>query len=73
VRFAWSGEGRALRILAISIHNTILEQFRFEMLHISKFSFSKKKRFPAESTPRCGALHFCAASEHLHFFKGKMP
>ncbi|SCM74287.1 hypothetical protein KL86DES1_21846 [uncultured Desulfovibrio sp.] len=32
------------------------------MLHISKFSFR----------PRCGALHFRAALEHLHFFKGKM-
>jgi len=35
-----------------------LEQINFEMLLISKFSFSRKMRFSAESTPRCGALHF---------------
>jgi hypothetical protein len=41
------------------------------MLLISKFSFSRKMRFSAESTPRCGALHESAALEHLHFFKVK--
>ncbi|MEG6501916.1 MULTISPECIES: hypothetical protein, partial [unclassified Desulfovibrio] len=41
-------------------------------LHISKCSFSRKVRFSAESTPHCGALHFRAALEHLHFFKVKM-
>ncbi|SCM73863.1 hypothetical protein KL86DES1_21580 [uncultured Desulfovibrio sp.] len=42
------------------------------MFHISKFSFSRKMRFAAESTPRCGALYFRTALEHLHFFKVKM-
>ncbi|SCM72537.1 hypothetical protein KL86DES1_20684 [uncultured Desulfovibrio sp.] len=42
------------------------------MLHISKFSFSRKMRFSAESTPRCGELHFRTALEQLHFFKVKM-
>ncbi|MGE4310441.1 hypothetical protein [Desulfovibrio sp.] len=32
-----------------------------EVLHISKFSFSRKMRSSAESTPRCGALHSHAA------------
>jgi hypothetical protein len=41
------------------------------MLHIPKFSFSRKIRFSAESTPRCGALHVRAALERLHFFKVK--
>ncbi|SCM73221.1 hypothetical protein KL86DES1_21147 [uncultured Desulfovibrio sp.] len=49
-----------------------LEQVNFEMLHISKFSFSRKMRFSAESTPRCGALYFRTALEQLHFFKVKM-
>ena len=49
-----------------------IEQINFEMLHISKFSFSQKMRSSAESTPRCGTLHFRAALEHLHFFKVKM-
>ena len=49
-----------------------LEQINFEMRSISKLSFSRKKRFSAESTPRCGALHESAALEHLHFFKVKM-
>jgi len=49
-----------------------LEQINFEMLHISKFSFNRKMRFSAESTPRCGVLHFRAALEHLPFFKVKM-
>jgi len=51
---------------------TIPEQINFEMLLISKFSFSRKIRFPAESTPRCGALREGAALEHLCFFKVKM-
>ncbi|SCM71839.1 hypothetical protein KL86DES1_20232 [uncultured Desulfovibrio sp.] len=46
-----------------------LEQINFEMRSISKFSFSRKMRFSAESTPRCGALHESAALEHLHFFQ----
>ncbi|SCM74128.1 hypothetical protein KL86DES1_21748 [uncultured Desulfovibrio sp.] len=49
-----------------------LEQINFEMLHISKCSFSRKMRFAAGSTPRCGALYFRTALEQLHFFKGKM-
>ena len=59
--------GRLLRRITAQ-----LEQVNFEMLHISKFSFSRKMRFSAESTPHCGALHFRAALEHLHFFKVKM-
>ena len=50
----------------------ILELINFEILHISKFSFSRKVRFSAESTPCYGALHFRAALERLHFFKVKM-
>jgi hypothetical protein len=47
----------------------ILEQINFELLLLSKFSFSPKIRFSAEPTPHCGALHFRAALGHLHFFK----
>ena len=39
----------------------VMEQINFEMLHISKCSFSRKMRLAVESTPRCGALHFRAA------------
>ena len=49
-----------------------LEQINFEMQYISKLSFCQKMRFSAEPTPRCGALHSCAASGHLNFFKVKM-
>ncbi|SCM73313.1 exported hypothetical protein [uncultured Desulfovibrio sp.] len=42
------------------------------MKSISKFSFSRKMRFAAKSTPRCGALHESAALEHAHVFKGNM-
>ncbi|SCM73809.1 hypothetical protein KL86DES1_21534 [uncultured Desulfovibrio sp.] len=42
------------------------------MLHISKFSFIRKMRFAAESTPPCGALYFRTSLEQLHFFKVKM-
>ena len=37
-----------------------------------KVFIEPEMRFSAESTPRCGALRFCAALEHLHFFKVKM-
>ncbi|MBB5143532.1 hypothetical protein [Desulfovibrio intestinalis] len=50
----------------------VLEQINFEIHYISKLSFCRKMRFSAESTPRCGALHACAALEHLNFFKVKM-
>ncbi|MEG6503587.1 MULTISPECIES: hypothetical protein [unclassified Desulfovibrio] len=64
--YAWGKERGKRECLSV------LEQINFEMLHISKFSFSRKMRFSAESTPHCGALHFRAALEHLHFFKVKM-
>ena len=36
----------------------VREQINFEMLLISKFTFSRKMRFAAESTPRCVARTF---------------
>ena len=49
----------------------LLEKINFEMQYISKLSFCQKMRFSAEPAPRCGALHSCAASEHLNFSKLK--
>ena len=72
IRSAAFRAGRMPLLRKLFITAWVLEQINFEMRYISKVAFCQKMRFLAEPTPRCGAPHSCAASEHLNFFKVKM-
>ena len=49
-----------------------IAQINFENIHFQSCHSAAKKRFSAESTPRCGALHTCATLEHVNLFKVEM-